>query len=59
MPTPNLTQFAAQVRAILVDEDGIWREDLSGADVIQDLTIVLEMAGLGGKDPMPEPGSQP
>jgi len=43
-----LRQFAASVKAILVDGRGRWILDPSGADVVQDLTTVLSTAGFGG-----------
>lgn len=46
----QLHEFADEVRAILVDESGYWRNDLSGADVIEALSLVLDQVGLGGEE---------
>lgn len=42
--------FVEQVRSLLVDENGKWKQDVSGADVVQELTLILQQAGVGGKE---------
>lgn len=45
-----LRTFAAAVKATLVDDRGLWILDVSGADVVEQLTTVLATAGFGGRE---------
>lgn len=43
----ELRDFARRVRAILVDADEHWIGELSGADVIEELSSALDAHGFG------------
>lgn len=38
-----------EIRGVLVDNEGSWKENLSGADVIEAVSLILSEHGLGGR----------
>jgi hypothetical protein len=50
LPEPARARaFVTEARGLLIDEAGDWREELSGADVIEALTLALVRHGFGPK----------
>lgn len=50
MDDATLRAFVSTVREVLVDEDGSWRELNSCADAVQDISLALSAAGVGGNE---------